>query len=110
MSNTEIIAFNNLTEDMTVEVTSMAGRVVRGSVLAVTERDFTIVDDDTGWDVTIGRDEFDRLVGELPRMSFEYAVYVVARTKDEADKVMKAAHDGLPQGASFAYYPVSRHG
>lgn len=60
----ENVAFKDVAEDMTVEVTSMAGRVIRGAVVAVTGREFTIVDDDTGWDVTIGRDEFSSLTTE----------------------------------------------
>lgn len=100
------IGFSEVVEDMTLEVRAPNGGVIRGSVVAVTERDFTIVDDDTGWDVTIGRDEYKRLTTEKPKMSFKFVVYVTATTRDEAHEVMNAAQEGLPQGTPFAYYSV----
>lgn len=102
----ENVAFKDVAEDMAVEVTSLAGTHLRGAVVAVTERDFTIVDEDTGWDVTIGRDEYDRITTEKLKMSFKFAVYVTATTRDEAHEVMSAAQEGLPQGTPFAYYSV----
>lgn len=99
----ENVAFKDVAEDMTVEVTSLAGRVIRGAVVAVTGREFTIVDDDTGWDVTIGRDEYDRITTEKPEKTHGYVVRVEARTYEEADEVMKTAHVGLPLGTPFSY-------
>lgn len=100
----ENVAFKDVAEDMTLEVTSMAGRVIRGAVVAVTEREFTIVDDDTGWDVTIGRDEYDRITTEKPVKAYRFVVLVEARTHEEAHGVMSAAEAGLPQGTPFAWY------
>lgn len=97
------VAFKDVVEDMTLEVRAMTGGVIRGSVVAVTERDFTIVDDDSGWDVTIGRDEYDRITTEKPEKTYGYVVRVEARTYEEADEVMKTAHVGLPLGTPFSY-------